>query len=76
MSPMFNKRRDLLTEKAAAAGSDMLMICNPVNLLYFTGIKITPYERFIALILDTRSRQAQLVLPELERDAAKTPGSW
>lgn len=71
MPPVFENRRDFLIERAAAAGSDRLMVCDPVSLLYFTGIKITPYERFIALILDARSGQGQLVLPDLERDAAK-----
>ncbi len=71
MPPLFENRRNCLIERAAAAGIDMLMVCDPVNLLYFTGIKITPYERFIALLLDVRSGQAQLVLPSLERDAAR-----
>jgi Xaa-Pro aminopeptidase len=71
MSQLFKNRRDRLIERAAAAGSDMLMVSDPISLLYFTGIKITPYERFIALLLDIRSGQCQLVLPSLERDVVK-----
>ena len=63
-----------MIKRAATAGIDMLMVCDPISLLYFTDIKITPYERFIALFLDVRSGQGQLVLPGLERDAAKDSG--
>ncbi|MBW2710224.1 MAG: aminopeptidase P family protein [Deltaproteobacteria bacterium] len=74
MTQLYKNRRDQLTQRAVAAGMDTLMICAPVNLLYFTGIKMTPYERFIALLMDIRSGQAQLILPSLERDAAKDSG--
>ena len=74
MPQLFENRRNCLMERVAAAGIDMLMVCDSVNLLYFTGIKITPYERFIAFLLDTRSGQAQIVLPGLERDAARDAG--
>jgi Xaa-Pro dipeptidase len=74
MSQFFKNGRERLIERADAAGSDMLMVSDPVSLLYFTGIKITPYERFIALLLDVRSGQCQLVLPSLERDVIKGSG--
>jgi Xaa-Pro dipeptidase len=74
MTQLFENRRNQLAQRAVAAGMDTLMVCDPVNLLYFTGIKITPYERFVALLMDTRSGQAQLILPSLERDAAKDSG--
>ena len=74
MTKLFKNRRNHLIKRAMAEDIDMLMVCDPINLLYFTGIKITPYERFIALLLDTGSGQAQLVLPSLERDAAKDSG--
>jgi len=74
MHHSFNKRQDRLIKRASAEGIDILMVCDPVNLLYFTGVKITPYERFIALLMDTRSKKVQFVLPSLERDAAKDSG--
>jgi Xaa-Pro aminopeptidase len=74
MPQLFENRRERLMERAAATGIDILMVSDSTNLLYFTGIKITPYERFIALLLDVRSGQGQLVLPSLERDAAKDSG--
>ncbi len=74
MLQLFENRRERLIERATAAGIDMLMVYDPVNLLYFTGIKITPYERFIALLLEVRLGRCQLVLPGLERDVAKDSG--
>jgi Xaa-Pro dipeptidase len=74
MSQLFKNRRDQLIQGAIDAGMDMLMVCDPINLLYFTGIKIAPYERFIALLLDVQSGQGWLVLPSLERDAARDSG--
>ncbi len=74
MPQLFANRRDRLIQQAIAHDIDRLMVCDPVNLLYFTGVKITPYERFIALLLDTRSGLSQLVLPSLERDAARDSG--
>lgn len=74
MIQLFKDRQDHLIQGADAAGIDMIMVCDPINLLYFTGIKITPYERFIALLIDVRSGQGQVVLPGLERDAAKDSG--
>jgi len=74
MIQLFKDRRDRLIQRAGAAGIDMIMVCDPISLLYFTGIKIIPYERFIAFLLDVRSGQEQLILPGLERDAAKDTG--
>ena len=70
----YKNRQDQLIRRARDAGIERLMICEPVNLLYFTGIKITPYERFVAFLLDTGSGRGRLVLPGLERDAAKGSG--
>ncbi len=74
MPQLFENRRNQLIERVTTAGIDMLLVCDPVNLLYFTGVKITPYERFIALLIDVRSGRSLLVLPSLERDTAKDSG--
>jgi Xaa-Pro dipeptidase len=66
----FLERRDHLARRAAAAGIDKLMVCDPLNLFYLTGVRITPYERFIALMLDAETGRCQLILPGLEGDAA------
>ena len=71
MDHLFKNRRDRLIKHATDEYIDILMVCDPFNLLYFTGVKITPYERFIALLIDIRSKKVQFVLPSLERDAAK-----
>jgi Xaa-Pro dipeptidase len=74
MKQLFENRRDRLIELAVDKEIDILMVCDPINLLYFTGVKITPYERFIAFLMDTRSKKVQFVLPSLERDVAKDSG--
>lgn len=74
MKHIYKNRQDHLIQRASDAGIDRVMICDPINFLYFTGIKITPYERFMAFLLETDSGRGRLVLPGLERDAAKDSG--
>jgi Xaa-Pro dipeptidase len=74
MTTLFKIRRDQLIRDAIAVGIDRLVVCDPVSLLYFTGIKITPYERFIALLLNPGSGRGQLILPSMEKEGVKDSG--
>ncbi len=70
----FNHRRNTLLQAAAARlGARKIMVCNPLNLLYLTGLKFTPYERFMALIMDVDTTSSRLILPSLEAGAAIDP---
>ena len=70
MEVLYETRRRRLMDLASAEGIDCLIISDPVHILYFTGFHITPYERFVALILDTWKRGAHLILPSLENGAS------
>ena len=74
MVEIFKNRRERLIQRASAAGMDTLMVCHPINFFYLTGIKITPYERFMGYLLDVSSGRDLLVLPSLERDTAGDSG--
>jgi Xaa-Pro dipeptidase len=64
---IFQKRREQLINPASARGVDTLIVSNPTNIFYFTGIHVTPYERFIAFILNAQTGQCYMVLPSLEK---------
>ena len=70
----FEQRRAVLKDRARDSGLDTVMIGDPVAIAYLTGAMITPYERFLALILDVASSRWFLVLPELERGVAVDSG--
>jgi len=58
---------DLLNE----SGLNKAVIGNPKSVLYFTGIKITPYERFAALVLDAKNRTSLMILPSVDTNCMK-----
>ena len=48
-------------------GIEKAMVSNPTNILYLTGTRIKPYERFLAFILDSKSQKTTFILPSLEK---------
>lgn len=71
MYQTFDHRRKRLADRATENGIEKIMICDPVNILYLTGVKITPYERFIALILESETQKSSFILPDLEKGRVK-----
>ncbi len=69
----FSDRRGHLIGAAAELGIDHMLICDPLNLYYLTGAKLTPYERFIGLIMNPESGDSFLILPRLERGCKSDP---
>lgn len=62
----YTKRREKLLKKLVQQGIEKIVIGNPLNIYYFTGIMINPYERFIALLLDAKANNCVIILPSLE----------
>ena len=63
----FQQRRDQLFDCLAARGIETAMVNTPTHIQYLTGVKINPYERFVALFLNCHNRQCYLILPSLEK---------
>lgn len=45
---------------------DFVMITEPMNVFYFTGVLIRPHERMLALLINTKSNETALVYPALD----------
>ena len=69
----FVDRRDRLIRTAAELGINHMLICDPLNIYYLTGAKLTPYERFIGLIINLESGDSFLILPRLEKGCQADP---
>lgn len=54
-------------ERLADEGAEKTIISDPTNILYLTGSKIKPYERFLALVLDSKEKKTTFILPSLEK---------
>jgi len=71
---VYENRRETLYQKMAGNGVDRLLIGRPLNICYLTGLMIKPYERFLALLLDSRSRTTTFILPSLETGISAAAG--
>ena len=74
MGQTTDRRRNRLIEQLAGEGIEKAIIMHPLNILYLTGVRIKPYERFMALILDVKGEKGVLMLPSLEK-SVKTNGN-
>ena len=74
MGQATDRKRNRLIEQLAGAGIEKAIITHPLNILYLTGVRIKPYERFMALILDVKGEEGVLMLPSLEK-SVKTNGN-
>jgi Xaa-Pro dipeptidase len=64
---LFFERRLNLCRKLGLEGSSYALITKPAHILYFTGLYIMPYERFIGLVLSLETWKGYLIIPELEK---------
>lgn len=71
MQTMFGSRRTSLFNRARELGIEKMLIGKSLNIFYLTGIMINPYERFLALLLDTKNNRCTMILPSLEKGIAK-----
>lgn len=45
---------------------DFMMITEPMNVYYFTGVLIRPHERMLALLINSKTNETALVYPALD----------
>lgn len=60
-------------ERLAEEGVEKAIISDPTNILYLAGAKIKPYERFLALVLDSKKKKTTFILPSLEKSVNTDP---
>jgi len=70
----YQKRRSNLLKSMADQGIEKVIVGKPLNIYYFTGIMINPYERFVALLLDSKDDHCSMILPSLEKEIASVKG--
>jgi Xaa-Pro dipeptidase len=71
MISVFQKRLQCLIDYMEESGIDVAMVTTPSTIFYFTGFRSNPYERFLALFVDQRSKRCSLIVPALDFDAAR-----
>ncbi|MEW6082882.1 MAG: Xaa-Pro peptidase family protein [Bacillota bacterium] len=74
MQPAYCTRRERLLERLDCQGIKRAVITDPLNILYFTGIRVVPYERLYALVLYQSGDICHFVLPVLDRGVTEEPG--
>jgi Xaa-Pro dipeptidase len=74
MQSIYTQRRNELLKSLAQRGIEKVMVGRPLNIYYFTGIMINPYERFLALLLDAKNNSCLMILPSLEKEIASIKG--
>lgn len=69
---------DLIRERQLKAcrllrenGFDKAVIGDPMSVDYLTGIHITPYERFYALVADAKEETFVMIVPSVDTDCMK-----
>lgn len=70
MKTLYQMRREALFRIMEENGVNKLLVGKPLNIFYLSGIMIKPYERFVALLLDSTKQSALMILPSLEQGIA------
>jgi Xaa-Pro dipeptidase len=74
MQAIYAQRRSRLLKILSGQGIERVMIGKPNNIYYYTGIMITPYERFVALLLDGTDNSCAMILPGVDKNKAAAQG--
>lgn len=68
MNSVYYARRQVVLKDLAAKGLSKALITKPLSICYLTGVRITPYERFYALLLDGVEKSCSFILPFLDQN--------
>lgn len=72
MNSIYAARLNSLRKHLELMRIDLALLINPVHIYFFTGFHSNPHERFMALAIDTRQKEALLLfVPELDLEAAQ-----
>ncbi|WP_257713883.1 M24 family metallopeptidase [Nosocomiicoccus ampullae] len=55
--------------------TDYALITNPMNVFYFTGAKLDPHERLLAVVIDKDKKESTIIYPKLDEETIKKDGT-
>lgn len=55
--------------------TDYALITNPMNVFYFTGAKLDPHERLLAVVIDKDKKESTIIYPKLDEETIKKDGN-
>lgn len=64
---IYEARRNSFKKQLEAHGIIKALLTNPSDILYFIGVRFTPYERFFGLVIGQGSNTDHLLVPKLEK---------
>jgi Xaa-Pro aminopeptidase len=67
----YEQRRSKMYDLVNESGFSKAIIGDPNSIAYFTGIGITPYERFYAMVLDAKNRTSSMIIPSVDTNCMK-----
>lgn len=75
MDKEYEDRLQALQRYLKEENIDVAMITSPANVFYYTGFMCEPHERFMALLVDSRTNDLSLFVPALDEEAATNDSS-
>ena len=73
MEKLYQNRREALMCQSTQQGVGNVVITDPLNVRYLTGVQYAPHERFLALLLDGARSRVSLILPAMEIGRLQDP---
>jgi len=70
MNNEYQNRLTALQNYLIEKNIEVAMITTPANIFYYTGFNCEPHERFMALIVDNRTKEFHLFVPALDEEIA------
>ncbi|MEL7565843.1 MAG: Xaa-Pro peptidase family protein [Dehalobacterium sp.] len=71
----YQVRQETVRRKMVENGMTKMLVTNPFNILYLCGANITPYERFMGLLLDAETKKSYLIIPGFENGHCQEDGT-
>lgn len=68
---VFENRLEKIYQQMTEHSIDVAMLTSPTNIYFLTGFYSDPHERFFALILDGKTKEASFFVPALDVDSAQ-----
>ena len=56
---------------AKSLDTDYSLITDPMNIFYFTGVKLDPHERLLVLIINNKTLETSIIYPALDGETVK-----
>lgn len=60
-----------IDELTRLVDADFSIISNPLNIFYFTGVRLNPHERLLLLLIDNQTKETTMIYPALDGETVK-----